>query len=71
MLSKLLDDYSDRLLPVDRFVADRWGRLDVPDPVSAVDGIMAATALVHDLVLVTRNIGDVQRTGVRCVNPFD
>jgi toxin FitB len=55
---------------MDAAVADAWGRLDVPDRLPAVDGLMAATALVHDLTLVTRNTADVQRPVVRVFNPF-
>lgn len=69
-LRSLVDDYADRLLPVDAAVADLWGRLNVPDPMPTVDGLLAATALVHDLTLVTRNVKDVKRTGVRVLNPF-
>jgi toxin FitB len=67
----LLEDYSDRILPLDLRTADLWGRLNVPDPLPAVDGLLAATALAHDLTLVTRNVRDVVRTGVRIINPFD
>ena len=67
---KLIDDYATRLLPVDARVAELWGRLNVPDPISAVDGLLAATAIVHDLTLVTRNVKHVERTGVRLLNPF-
>lgn len=69
-LSALMDAYADRILPVDLQVADVWGRLNVPDPVSAVDGLLAATAIVHDLTLVTRNVKDVERTGARIHSPF-
>ena len=69
-LDRLVDDYEERVLPVEADVADLWGRLNVPDPVAAVDGMLAATALVHDLTLVTRNVRDVRRTGVRLLNPF-
>ncbi len=68
-LLRLANDFADRVLPVDARVADRWGSLNVPDPISTVDGLLAATALVHDLVLVTRNVGDVERTGVRLWDP--
>jgi len=44
--------------------------LNVPDPVPVIDGLLAATALVHDLVLVTRNTADIARTGVALENPF-
>lgn len=66
----LVDGFADRILPVDDRVAERWGRLGVPDPVPVVDGLLAATALVHDLALVTRNVADVAPTGVRFENPF-
>jgi len=70
-LQRLVDDYADRLLTVDTHVAELWGRLNVPDPIPAIDGLLAATAIVHDLTLVTRNVKDVNRTGVRLLNPFD
>ncbi len=66
----LLSAYADRIVPVDAAVADRWGRLNVPDRVPVVDGMLAATALVHGWTLVTRNISDVRRTGVQTLNPF-
>lgn len=66
----LIDGYADRLLPVDVRVADLWGRMNAPDPISAVDGLLAATAIVHGLTLVTRNVKDVARTGVKLHNPF-
>jgi len=59
-----------RILPVTSEIADQWGRLGVPDALPVVDGLLAATALVHDLTLVTRNERDVERTGVRILNPF-
>jgi hypothetical protein len=52
-------------------VAEEWGRLNVPDPLPFVDGLMAATALVHGSTLATRNTGHVERTGVPLVNPFE
>jgi toxin FitB len=51
-------------------LARAWGRLNVPDPVPVVDGLMAATALVHDWTLVTRSVDNVRSTGVRLLNPF-
>ena len=52
-------------------MADEWGRLSAAAPVPVVDGLLAATAKVHGLVLATRNVRDVARTGARVVNPFD
>lgn len=69
-LSQLTDGYRDRLVPITAPIAETWGRLSVPDPVPVVDGLMAATALVHDLTLVTRNVDDVRPTGVRLLDPF-
>jgi predicted nucleic acid-binding protein len=68
-LAGLTDEFADRILPVDRAVAEQWGRLNVPDPVPTVDGLLAATALVHGLTLVTRNARDVARTGVPLLDP--
>jgi len=68
-LARLTTGFADRVLPIDHRVADRWGALNVPDPVPTVDGLLAATALVHDLVLVTRNTRDVARTGVSLLDP--
>jgi predicted nucleic acid-binding protein len=68
-LVRLATGFGERILPVDVRVADRWGVLNVPDPVPTVDGLLAATALVHDLVLVTRNVRDVATTGVEVLDP--
>ncbi len=70
-LATLRRDYADRLLPVTAEVADEWGRMNVSDPVPVVDGLMAATAKVKGLTLVTRNTADVERSGVRMLNPFE
>lgn len=69
-LDTVLNDYADRILPVDAEVAEEWGRMSVPDPVPIVDGLMAATAKVRGMTFVTRNTADVERTGVRLLNPF-
>ncbi len=62
--------FEERILPVDSLVADRWGRLVADRPTSTIDGLLAATALVHGLTLATRNVRDVAPTGVPYVNPF-
>ena len=70
-LVTVLRDYADRVLPVDAEAAEEWGRMNVPDPISIVDGLMAATAKVRNMTFVTRNTADVARTGARLLNPFD
>ena len=60
----------DRMLPIDETIADTWARLDVPDPLPLIDSLLAATAKVYGLTLVTRNIADISRTGVSLLNPF-
>ena len=70
-LNALRVSLGDRLLPVSDEIADCWGRLGIPDALPMADGILAATALVHDLVLVTRNTRDVVRSGVNVLNPFE
>ena len=70
-LAMLRRGYADRIVPVTADIAEEWGRLNVPDPVSTVDGLMAATAKVMGLTLVTRNTADVARTGVRVLDPFE
>lgn len=70
-LRRLVAAHDERILPVDRRVAEEWGRMNVPNPVPVVDGLMAATAKVHDLILATRNVKDVSGTGARVVNPFE
>jgi toxin FitB len=70
-LDGLRHEYAERILPVTTEIAETWGRLNSPDPKPVIDGLLAATALVHDLTLVTRNLKDFQRTGTRCLNPFE
>jgi predicted nucleic acid-binding protein len=70
-LSNLTVKYAERILPITLPIARLWGSFGVPDPLPTVDGLLAATALHHDLVLATRNTKDVVRTRVQLVNPFD
>lgn len=68
--------FADRLLPVDDAVAVRWGRLTAEARRAgrtrpAVDSLLVATALRHDLTLATRNLADFAGTGVRLVNPWE
>jgi len=61
---------ADRVIPVDEPIAEMWGRLESERPLAFVDGILAATALVRGLVLVTRNAPDFANTGVEILDPF-
>jgi predicted nucleic acid-binding protein len=69
-LRGLVESYAERILPIDGRVTEVWGRLNVPDPLPAVDGLLAATAIVNDLTFVTRNARQVLRTGARLHDPF-
>lgn len=71
-LTGLLSSYTSRILPVTLEIAQEWGRFNaLPQPPPPIDGLLAATAKVHRLTLVTRNVTDVTRTGVAVVNPFE
>ena len=69
-LARLLQRYEDYILDIDSDTAQVWGRLRVPHYENALDKLIAATALIHDLTVVTRNHDDFAQTGVRVVNPF-
>jgi toxin FitB len=69
-LDKVVRAHADRVLSVNAAVADEWGRLDARGTLPVVDGLLAATARVHDLTLATRNLKDVARTGVALLDPF-
>ena len=69
-LEELQESFGERVLPVDRKVAQNWGRFAARGTFPVVDALLAATAEAHGLTLVTRNIKDIARTGVHCLNPF-
>jgi toxin FitB len=69
-LATLRRDFAQRVLPITADIADEWGRLGVPDPIPTVDGLLAATARVENLTLVTRNTADLTHTGASLLNPF-
>lgn len=70
-LKEITHAFQNRLLSVNQAVADRWGRMNAKRTLSVVDGLLAATAAVHGLTLVTRNISHVADTGANVINPFD
>jgi predicted nucleic acid-binding protein len=70
-LGRVVSDHVARILPVDQRVSEEWGRLSALRAASLIDTLMAATARVHGLVLVTRNTKDVAWTGVPHLNPFE
>jgi predicted nucleic acid-binding protein len=68
--------FRHRILSVDERVATEWGRLQAQMesegcPIPAVDALIASTCIVHNLILVTRNIKDFERTGLNLINPWD
>ena len=70
-LAELERFYAERILPVDARVADAWGRICARRSVPTVDSLLAATAMVHDMTLVTRNTSDVDGLGASVLNPFE
>jgi toxin FitB len=69
-LNSLLEDFADNILDFTIIEAQVWGRLSVPHPENSLDKQIAATALVNDLILVTRNYNDFKNTGAKILNPF-
>ena len=66
----VLPAFNGRILSIDTAVAQRSARLHVPDPRPVRDGLIAATALVHGMTVVTRNVADFEPTGVVVLNPW-
>lgn len=69
-LAGIVRDHADRILPIDVEIVDEWGRMNVPDPLPVIDGLLAATAKVRALTFATRNTVDIARTGVDLLNPW-
>jgi toxin FitB len=70
-LRKLRNDHADRILPITDKIAVEWGRIAALRPRGDADGLIAATAIVHDLILFTRNVTDFEDTGVTVINPWE
>jgi predicted nucleic acid-binding protein len=68
--SQMRTRLGDRVLPIDEPIAEAWALVAIPDPLPLIDGLLAATAKVHGLTLVTRDVADIARTGVPYLDPF-
>ena len=68
--SQMRTRLGDRVLRIDEPVAEAWALLGIPDPLPLIDGLLAATAKVHGLTLVTRNVADIAVVGVSLLDPF-
>ena len=69
-LMTILQQYQSNILDIDSDITLLWGKLRVPDAQHALDKLIAATALIYDLTVVTRNVKDFELTGARLLNPF-
>ena len=69
-LKTVVERFLGRILSVDTDVADAWGRMSAIRPAPVLDALLAATASVHGMTLVTRNVADVEGLGVRVLDPF-
>ena len=69
-LREVEEGFADRVLPVTLPVAAAWGRWRHDQPLPVIDGLIAATARVHDMTVVTRNAKDFERAGAQVLNPF-
>jgi len=70
MVQNVLEPFEKQILPVDVTIARRCAALHVPDPRPERDALIAATALVHGLTVVTRNVADFEPMGVKTFNPW-
>lgn len=69
-LGELQTRFADRIVSIDARIAQEWGRLNAAAPRNTVDSLIAATARIHGLTVVTRNIGDFDGCGVALLNPW-
>lgn len=70
-LASLTRDFAERILPIDLQVAERWGEMTAGWQLPVADGLIAATASVHGLTVVTRNSDDFEPSGVEVLSPFN
>ena len=68
--SQMRTRLADRVLPIDETIAETWAFFGIPNPLPLIDSLLAATAKVHSLTLVTRNIAEIESTGVALLDPF-
>ncbi len=69
-LNRIVRGYGSRIFLITQEIAEVWGAMNVPNPISTVDGLLAATAKVHNCTLVTRNTKDIQTCNISYYNPF-
>lgn len=69
--NQVLPEFADRVLPIDTAIAQCCARLHVPDPRGERDALIAATAIIHKMTIVTRNTADFKDTGVKLINPWE
>jgi hypothetical protein len=69
-LATLKTKFAERILPIDQETAEQWGGLGLRQPVPVLDSLLAATALVHDLTIVSRDESGFRNTGAKFLNPF-
>ncbi len=70
-LTGLRDQFAARIVSIDAAIAVEWGRMSALRPLPVIDGLLAATAAIHGMTLVTRNVRDFADLGVTVVNPWD
>ena len=70
-LAETRTEYANRIVAIDADIAEAWGRLDAKRNLPVVDGLLAATALVRGMTLVTRNVRDVAGAGITLLNPWN
>ncbi len=70
-LETTISQFGDRILPITHLIADQWGQQSINERLADADGLIAATAIVHDLAVVTRNTKDFIRTGAMVINPWE